>query len=631
MIVRAARSTTPRLVLALLAAALTGSATASAAIPWAPCPTQGYECAHVDVPLDRSGTVPGTISLAVSRAPAASNPNHSAVVALAGGPGQAALNLTQDFAQILAPAIANRDLLVYDQRGTGLSGALDCDALHERLSPTVAATRCADQLGPRRAFYRTSDSVQDIEALREQGGYDKLILFGVSYGTKVAEDYAAAYPSRVEALVLDSVVLPEGPDPFQRSSLQAVPRVLSDLCAGRECAGVTPNVDRDLSAELAKLRKGPLRGTVITATGHRSTYQMRQTGMLDILLAGDLNPTLRAELPGSIRAALKGDAAPLLRLSVRSEGLTTGQQTAGGDSDALFLATTCEEMPFPWTRTAGPQQRAQEIIALADQIPREQLGPFSPLAAVQGGAIPFCLGWPNATPAPAASGQLPQVPTLVLDGQMDLRTPFEDAQKLASRIPGAALVEIPATGHSVFGSDPQTCAKDSLATFIAGGAPGACPVVDNPFSPTPRPPVGLSSVVPLHRKGVTGRTLGAGLDTVVDAYRQIIGEAMALNRAPRRVGGLRGGNATVSTTAFKLRSYQYVRGVRVSGTIHFNNLAGTITIHGGGAARGTIRISKREVVGATLNGRRYRFGSSSAIRRHLPTLREILARPRIEG
>src|SRR3954463_507545 len=81
---------------------LTGvlSSTASADIPWAACPTAGYQCAHVDVPLDRTGAVPGTVSLAVSRVAAASNPGSVAVVPLAGGPGQAALPLSETFAQV---------------------------------------------------------------------------------------------------------------------------------------------------------------------------------------------------------------------------------------------------------------------------------------------------------------------------------------------------------------------------------------------------------------------------------------------------------------------------------------------------------------------------------------------------
>jgi pimeloyl-ACP methyl ester carboxylesterase len=627
----ALRPTTLRLLLPavfLLGALAVGAGSAEAAIPWAACPTAGYECAHVDVPLDRSGAVPGTVSLAVSRVPAASNPGHTATLALAGGPGQAALALTQDFARVLAPAIANRDLLVYDQRGTGLSGALDCSALHTIVGAIDGARSCASQIGAARGFYRTSDTVEDIEALRVAGGYDKLVLFGVSYGTKVALAYAAAHPANVEKLVLDSVVLPEGPDPFQRSTLSSVPRVLADLCAGGACAAATPDVDGDLARVAAKLRASPLRGTVITAGGKRSTYQMRQTGLLDILLAGDVNPTLRAELPGSIRAALRGDPAPLLRLSVRSEGLTTGHQLPGGDSDALFLATTCEEAPFQWTRTADAAQRAQEIVAVANQIPRTQLGPFSPRAAIQGGTIPFCLGWPNAAPAPAPPGPLPTVPTLVLDGQMDLRTPFEDASQIPSRIPGATVVEVPYTGHSVVASDQSSCAANSLAAFFADSAPPACPATKNPFAPTPRPPVALASVRAVGPGGRIGRTVSAVRATVTDAWRQIVGEALAQGRAPSRVGGLRGGNATVSSTTFRMRQYEYVKGVQVSGKVTPGGKA-DVTVRGGGAATGTLHITAGGAVSGRLDGRRVTIGASSSVRDGLPTLKRVLAHPHL--
>jgi len=609
-----------------------GAASASADIPWAACPTAGYQCATVPVPLDRTGAVPGTVNLSVQRVPAASNPSRVAVVPLAGGPGQAALPLAQTFTEVLQPAIATRDLLLFDQRGTGASGALSCKALSQRGSIVKLAEGCASELGAARGSYRTADTVADIEALRVAGGYDKLVLFGVSYGTKVAEDYAAAYPNNVEALVLDSVVLPEGPDPFQRSTLSDAPRVLRDLCAGTACSGATDNVTRDLSSLAAKLRKGSLRGKVVLSTGRRTSLSMGQSDLLAILLAGDLNPTLRAELPGSMRAALRGDASPLLRLAVRSEGLTTGlrlrhqSDASSGDSDALFLATTCEEAPFAWTRAAGAEQRYQEITTAAQAIPKAQLGPFSPAAAVQGGPIPLCLGWPDASPAPAASAPLPAVRTLVLDGQMDLRTPYEDAAQIAQRIPGAAVVQVPFTGHSTVSSDASkdsACTKGALATFFAGGVPAACAVTSNPYSPTRRPPTRLSAI----KAGSTSRrTVIAAAATVTDAARQIIGDALALSAVPKHVGGLRAGNATVNRDgSFKLNHYQYVPGVSVSGKVTASRSA-TITIRGGGALSGKLTISTSGAVHGTLGGRKVTIGAASSVRSSLPTVQQALAR-----
>ena len=441
------------------------------------------------------------------------------------------------------------------------------------------------------------------------------MLFGVSYGTKVAEDYAAAYPNNVEALVLDSVVLPEGPDPFQRSTLTDAPRVLRDLCAAKACKGATDSVQSDLSRLAAKLRKGALHGKVVLSSGKRTSLSMGQGDLLAILLAGDLNPTLRAELPGSMRAALRGDGAPLLRLAVRSEGLTTGlsqrrqSDATSGDSDALFLATTCEEAPFAWTRTAGAEQRYQEITAAARAIPKAQLGPFSPAAAVQGGPIALCLGWPDASPAPVPSPPLPAVRTLVLDGQMDLRTPFEDAAQIAQRIPGATdragAVHRPLDGQQRR-VDRQRLHQGRDGHLLRGRRPRPVrgerePVLaDPPAADEPAADHGEQHVAPdgHRRRGDRGRR------GTPDHRRR----PRARAAIPKHVGGLRAGNATVNRDgSFKLNRYQYVPGVVVSGKVNTKRTA-KVTIRGGGALSGNLTITAGGAVHGTLGGKKVTIG-----------------------
>jgi pimeloyl-ACP methyl ester carboxylesterase len=195
------------------------------------------DCAIVRVPLDRTGRVAGTIPLHVLRAKARRPPPpgtpKSAVVGLAGGPGQSGLPLAeQTFAAIVA-GLDTRDLLVFDQRGTGLSGLLRCRTLERRpIGNRIKAVEgCASSLGAARAFYTTRDSADDIEAVRQAAGVDRVVPYGTSYGTKVALAYAQRYPQRTERLVLDSLVDLDGPDPFSRDTFQAVSRILRDLCA----------------------------------------------------------------------------------------------------------------------------------------------------------------------------------------------------------------------------------------------------------------------------------------------------------------------------------------------------------------------------------------------------------------
>src|SRR3954453_14510637 len=181
--------------IALVAAALAvSSPPAGAEIRFTACPKgNNFACAKLAVPLDPVGAVPGTLTLALRRHRAAVGDARTAIIALAGGPGQAAIPFAEDFAELLGPIAATRDLIVFDQRGIGRSHALKCRAFerHPGFSPSAGVVAaCATQLGSTRDLYSTEDSVADIEAIRRAGGYEKLVLYGTSYGTKLAELYA---------------------------------------------------------------------------------------------------------------------------------------------------------------------------------------------------------------------------------------------------------------------------------------------------------------------------------------------------------------------------------------------------------------------------------------------------------
>jgi len=590
---------------------------ANAAIAYAPCPSApGMECGGLDVPLDRSGAVPGAIHLAAERLVAARNPTQSAVVALAGGPGQAAIPLASDFAAVIAPALTTRDLLVFDQRGTGASTPLTCRLSGRTL--TDSASRCAAELGVRRGEFTTGASVDDLEALRAESGYDKLVLYGVSYGTKVALDYAARYPDRVEALVLDSVVLPPGPDTLQRSTFAAMRRVLTDLCAGGDCNGIATNPVGQLNGQVRRLQRKVLRGRLVDGSGRRLRASMNSEDLFNILLSGDLNPTLRAELPGALSSARRGDTAPLIRLAARSAGIIElGDQAAGGEdfSDTVFAATICEEGVFPWDRAAGRQVRAQQARALVRSLGDAPFYPFVGASALQTDIVELCLGWPTITPPPAPPAALPAVPTLVIDGDADLRTPIEDAAKIGELIPGAQLLTIPHTGHSALAADqtPEQCAQRGVAQFFAGVPVAPCSPAPNPFAPTPVAPTRLGRLPGTGGRGKTGRTITAALRTAVDMRRQVIGDLLEAGRLPRRLGGLRAGHGTVSSRGtISMTRVVYVPGVEVSGSVPLDAAAPQrLRIGGGAGAHGILVVTPLRITGR-LDGRAIDLVAASA-------------------
>src|ERR1700691_1267553 len=286
-----------RLEVALLAACAwvcllgaSGSiASAGAQIAFAPCGNSNdFACGHLTVPLDPSGNTPGTITLALRRHRATVGEAHSAIIALAGGPGQPALGFAEDFAELLGPIASTRDLIVFDQRGIGLSDPLSCHAFEVPSLFHSSGSRieaCGDQLGPDRSFYTTADTVADIEAIRQAGGYEKLVLYGTSYGTKVALEYAQEHPEHVEALILDSVVPPSGPEPLNLPTYAAIPRILRQLCAFQGCAGITPNPVRDLARLVQRNGRSPIGGRLIGAPGHAYPVRVSSNVLLAILLA----------------------------------------------------------------------------------------------------------------------------------------------------------------------------------------------------------------------------------------------------------------------------------------------------------------------------------------------------------
>ena len=172
----------------------------------------GFICSTLRVPLDHSGHTPGTLRLQVA---AADNVRSSrgVLLFLTGGPGQPGVPFVPRIANRIALALRDYRLVMFDQRGTGQFGTINCPALQAAVGSsdiTVPSRRsvqdCANSIGPNRRFYSTADTVADMDMLRQALSVQKMVVDGVSYGTFVAEHYALAYPTHVSKLVLDSVL-----------------------------------------------------------------------------------------------------------------------------------------------------------------------------------------------------------------------------------------------------------------------------------------------------------------------------------------------------------------------------------------------------------------------------------------
>jgi pimeloyl-ACP methyl ester carboxylesterase len=595
-----------------VAAALLAPGQARASIPLSNCGVTGVECGSVVVPLDRSGRTPGTLSLHVEVLPAA-RPT-GVMFLVAGGPGQGSAGAfdlaSAGSAQFYQAIFPGYTLVAFDNRGTGKSGLIDCPALQRAIGATVeeerALTRdCANQIGPTRQFYATRDHADDIESVRTALGLGRIGLYGVSYGTKLALAYALAYPSGVDRLVLDSVVPPSDPDPFDSPVLTEMPAALNAFCAGGRCRGATANFAREVASLANRLEAKPARGVVIVPGGARKTVTMNGEDLVGLVIDSDLSPGLAAELPAAVHAALAGYARPLLRafdIDQRTSELASADLSFG-----LNVATNCADGRFPWSPDAPLAARTSAWDAAVAAQPAGSFGPFGNWAARMGTAS-LCLEWPSPVGnTPLGAGPFPNVPVLIVNGGYDLRTPVANAVAVARQFPQSHLIVVPGVGHSVLSADFSLCAAQAVRQWIQGTtlpASAACP----------RTPALVKAMTAFPR--TVARTARATLSVAVKAVREA--EATWLQAlfasSPISPVGLYGGKLVSSSSdGFTLTGYSVAPGISVSGNIRAKidapiTFTGTVRVSGTRAVPGTLRITRTTVVG-TLAGQRVSAGA----------------------
>jgi pimeloyl-ACP methyl ester carboxylesterase len=577
---------------ALLVAGAT-PASASAALDFHPCVSpKGVQCATIDVPIDRSGHVPGTFTLLVHRVPAPQPTGKPPLFYLTGGPGQTNTAVTARAVIRYGGALRHRDLITFAQRGTGPT-AISCAALERQENPATAVPACADQLGPARNFYTSRDAADDMDAVRQALGVDKIALYGASYGTWVEQGYAIRHPEHVETMVLDSTVGPnQRSDPFGVEQFKGAPSVARKICHRNACRGTTKDLYADFLKLFTKLQQKPLAGEVVDATGkaHKVTIGGFQVAALVPDL--DINDHLRAELPRAVAGALKGDSGPLARL-VASAPIGPPPDPLQAVNQSLLNVTRCEEDVHAFDRTASPSDRLTQARQQLGTIPPSTFAPFGPEIAFLLSLEPTCAYWPMLADQPSfGSGTPANVPVLLVRGEFDIRSTLSSTQTVAKEFPQATILIVPNAGHSATRRAAPNCARTAVTRYLNGQGPGQCKPGVDPFAARPLVPRSLNAVTPRH----------AAQLTVSDAFDELdVGSGGRPSlEAKVRGGGLRGGTFRGTKNGLLLNKYQFVKGFPVSGLVRPH---GTVTLK---IPHGSIKFSgkggglQRRSIGAQL-------------------------------
>lgn len=412
------------------------------------------QCTTLSVPEDHGRQGGRSIALNVAWIPPrnTSDPAADPVFFLAGGPGQAAVATFPGLAPVFKDVMKDRGVVLVDQRGTGKSNPLNCKSEgSEQNGSDPAAARawiegCIAGLSKKADLrrYTTTDAVADLEVVRKAIGTDQINLMGVSYGTRMAQQYALRHPQHVRTLTLDSPVPNTlGLGNIFAGNLDSALQAQFALCKeSPACKARMGDPRAELQAVLTRLRANPVEVTYRDgSTGEDVTETITADHVAGLVRMYAYMPAVGALLPQLIREASRGRYANLMALAKMMQGDLEDSMSMG-----MQMSVICTE------DADSMVVRAED----ADTVLGNRM--VESMAAM-------CEAWPRGNkPADFNTALKGGLPVLVLTGEFDPVTPPKYGEQIANKgLPNARWLNLRGQGHSVLGAG---CMPKLFAQFI---------------------------------------------------------------------------------------------------------------------------------------------------------------------
>ena len=576
-------------------------------------------CGSIERRWEPGNPAAGTVTVGFAFVPARRGPAIGTVVPHEGGPGYSTTGTAALYAAMYGPLLERRNLLLVDQRGTGMSEPIRCPSLQDlRMPYRLAAERCGRKLGERADDYATALSADDLAAVVRKLGLGRVDVYGDSYGTFFAQVFAGRHPGLVRSVVLDSAYPTFGESAFYPTQAPAMRRAFRKVCArSRECRTGGRSFPAALDEVLRRVRSEPWSGTAHDADGTRTKVVVDGRALVSVAFGATYSPAFYRELTAALRSALAGDRRPLLRLVAEATGGGTDAGPAYYYSEGLDAAVACHDYPQLYDMTAPPgavrEQQYAAALAAADPA---TYAPFTvaEYAASDWQALDWCTRWPTAPASNPAGPPVPpggsysRVPVLVLSGELDSITTAAEGDLVAEQFPNARHVVVRNSFHVTAVGDTDDCAVRVLRAFVA-----------DPRARLRRSCAG--EVPPVRALGAFPRGVGPSAPARRVARLAALTVADLQDRWWNNYSGhgvgLRGGTFTYTgDTVFRLDGYSLARGLRVSGRAAWDRYAETMTVDltfttrgRAGRLRGTWdtrRPLAQAVLTGGLDGRRFR-------------------------
>ncbi len=517
------------------------------------------------------------------------------VVAHEGGPGYSTTGTAGGYRSMYGPLLRHRHLLLVDARGTGLSEPLRCPDLQVlTTSYAVAAGRCGRSLGRRADDYTTALAADDTAAVIRRLGLDDVDLYGDSYGTFFQQVFAGRHPGLVRSVVLDSAYPTYGENGWYPTQGPAMRRAFTAACdRSADCREAGAPFLDELKAVLREVRDRPWRGKAFDPDGRRIRVTVDASTLVTTAFGSTYVPTGYRELTAALRNALAGDRAPLVRLVAESVGGSSDAGPVVAYSEGLDAAVACHDYPQLYDMAAPPgvgrEQALEDALTKRVATNPSTFGPFRvrEYARSDWEALSWCTRWPTAprsnpaAPPRPVGGSYPDVPVLVLSGELDTITTQAEGDIVTSQFPGARHVTLANSFHVNAIYDYEGCGESLVRAFVSDPE-GALPDCADDLAPVRSLgtyPTSLADVAPGQSAGAQTARVRRSAPAAAAVVADVVDRWW--NNYSGFGGGLRGGRWSYrgyATVTFTLRDVELIDGHRVSGTAVWDRRAGTMAV-----------------------------------------------------
>jgi pimeloyl-ACP methyl ester carboxylesterase len=560
------------------------------------CDTPAPWCGRLTRRLDPDGSVPGTLDIYFEYFPhSGAGPAAGTLVAAEGGPGYPTTGSRADYLALFTPLRDTHDVLLMDDRGTGRSGALDCEPLQRAQHLTAADIgACGRSLGPRAHLYSTTLAADDLAAVLDALAIARVDLYGDSYGSYFSQVFALRHADRLRSLVLDGAYPLEGPDYAWYPHYAPATRAKFNLACERSpgCQAVSGSSIEHMLPALQELRAHPFDATVMDDTGHAMSLRADASALAIVLFGGSPAYATVREADAATRAFSAGDHAPLLRLMAESLGSVDSRDPTRSPalfSSGLAMAVICQDPPLVFDLALDLPRRAAMLERESTRIGQSLPGLYAPFTLKEYLGMPpdyafidECLQWP--IPAPGAPvpplvvphSPYPDIPVLVVSGELDNMTSVADGEAAASHWPHARHVIIANSFHvNALPHARSECGAALVRTFLSALA------LDDGRCAMRVPPVPLVTNFARAAEELDPARATAGNQADVRQLRQVSAAwqtsadvlARAREHGPGTLVGLRGGSFRVEPFGngyrLRLRAVRWTEDLEVWGRIEW--------------------------------------------------------------